>query len=165
MQTDEQELLAVRRLLKETTERAQQLEMERDLARRQAKELHEQLDLVSKVFVPLKDGRDFPPPSLLEAVQDVAEWVRGMSRERNERILHVFGCAACDGEHRAIWTQALKRSAAIRLENGSDLACQRAYVCPENLLAVLVSNESEETYLARHLDGTRTYHARVPTDG
>ncbi len=122
MDADVDELLAVRRLLKETTDKAVRLEVELEQARRTIFEL----ELATTVF----------------------------SRERNERILTVFGCASCHGEHRTIWTQQL---AVPLLSSGVETNCsgqvaprdikfQRAYVCPDIERVVYVSDESEDTY-------------------
>ncbi len=115
MESDAEELLAVRRLLKEVADRAVRLEVELEQARAAAFEAQ----LATTALI----------------------------REREERLLHVFGCAGCHGEHRVLWTQALSPPATVmHMGTAAQIECQRAYVCPANLVVVLVSNESEETY-------------------
>lgn len=166
------ELADVRRLLKETTERAQRAELaagvhqrsfnviaeklsqvdsELELQRRHARELTDELNQViaaaGDVCEAIGVMRLGPAHEVLREVLPAIEKARALYRERAERILHVFGCAACHGEHRAIWTQALTPPVKRPDLGFQLLEFQRAYVCPTSCDVVLVSNESEETYV------------------
>lgn len=115
--SDTEELSEVRRLLRETMDRCKQLEMELALSQRQSGDL---------------------TVALAKLAED-SEFAR---KAASDRILHVFGCAGCQGEHRSIWTQEL--TPPFRDDSGT--MCERAYVCPRERTVVLVSYDSEETF-------------------
>jgi hypothetical protein len=136
MDTDAQELAELRRLLKERAVRLEALEAFREQVGRAV--------LSSDKSVPA-EALEMGP--ILAALESVRAEYSGQLRERSERILHVFGCAGCGGEHRSIWTQALGSPVPVNIPHVvQPVLCQRAYICPASLAVVLVSNESEETF-------------------
>ena len=166
METDEQELRAVRRLLQEATEKVQRLEDRLKTVDDQARQLDFVQEDLRELLRVLGMGDHARPQSPHEVFQEaiaLAYSHRQIVLLSQKHILHVYGCAGCSGDHHIIWTQYLKVPVKVwregsagpqvpddRLPNpakDTPLECQRAYVCPDERLVVLVSNESEETYL------------------
>lgn len=70
-----------------------------------------------------------------------ASHLRGLLQQAT---LHVFGCASCGGDHRAVWVQQLHLPVH---RNGGSLGVQRTYrrafICPSTASAVLMSDDAE----------------------
>jgi hypothetical protein len=142
---DAVESTELRRLLRKEKE-AHATDVERlNEANRRALELADWMGRARDLFEEMGfEGGD--RVKAIDWLRDHSSVYRAMRSDLHAHVLSVFGCAACQGEHRGIWTQDLSPTAKLGAMVPL-IECQRAYVCPRALKVVLVSNESEETYL------------------